>query len=173
MRTSTSKDRMDLAVRGRAGAGDASKRSASKEAAQPQFGRERSGSRGRLGLNFGAKADKDMIKLDPSMTTIKKTELEELKKEIDAKKDEVYAMTIKKKEAENKVVIMERDHKDALDKMEVDLTEANKRAQEEMLQKHAAERNNLIAESNKSNDEKFNQLMAQHDTLKAESKAAE
>ena len=27
---------------------------------------------------------------------------------------------------------------------------------EEMLQKHAAERNNLIAESNKSNDEKFN-----------------
>ena len=51
---------------------------------------------------------------------------------------------------------MKRDHADALEKQEAELTEKNRLQQEEMLLKFADERNNLIAESNKGNDEKFN-----------------
>ena len=68
-----------------------------------------------MGLNFG-KSTANTVQLDPSMTTIKKTELEELKKELADKKEEAYNLVVEKKNAENQVEVMKRDHADALEK---------------------------------------------------------
>lgn len=53
------------------------------------------------------------------------------------------------------------------------MTEANKKAQEEMLHKHAEERNRLIQESNKGTDEKVKELQAKFDALLADKEALE
>jgi len=60
---------------------------------------------------------------------------------------------------------MKRDHSDALQKAHDDLTEANRLQVEELVKKHNEERNNLIAESNKGNDEKWNALKTEYDIL--------
>ena len=90
--------------------------------------RRRSSSRGNLGLNFGKSgATGNTVELDPSMTTIKKTELEELKKELQEKKDEAYNLAVEMKKKDNEVEVMKRDHSDALEKQESDLTEKNRK----------------------------------------------
>lgn len=51
------------------------------------------------------------------MTLIKIKELDELKSELDQKKEEVYNLNIKVKKAENQCEILKRDHKDEIDKV--------------------------------------------------------
>jgi len=93
---------------------------------------QRGSSKDKLGLSFGkhppSAADmKDMIKLDPSMTTIKKDELQDLKKDIEAKTEELYNINIKMKKVENSCEVLKRDHKDELERTVSEMTEKHKK----------------------------------------------
>jgi len=90
-----------------------------------QFGktRERSSSGNRMNLAFGKKEAADTVKLDPSMTTIKKKELEDLKADVEAKKEEIFNITIKMKKVQNESEQMGRDHKDQLEEQANELSE--------------------------------------------------
>ena len=123
-----------------------------------------------MSLAFGKQpgAAADTVKLDPSMTTIKKKELEDLKADIEAKKEEIFNVTIKMKKVQNESEQMERDHKDQLETQANELNEQHRKVHEELVLKHNDERNTLIAESNKSNDSKFNDLKAEFDRISQE-----
>lgn len=71
-----------------------------------------------------------------------------MKAELEKQKDELYQVNIKIKSVENQAKIAERDHKDDIDRITNEMTEANKNQQEEMIIKHSEERNRLIEESN-------------------------
>jgi hypothetical protein len=131
--------------------------------------RERTGaSKERPGLNFGKAAAPEPPKLDPSMTTIKKQELQDLKdasEQNEKHKEELYQLNIKYKQLEFQLEQLKRDHKDELDRLTHELTEKHMAAHEELIQKYSEERNELIRESNKSNDAKFNDLKGEYDTM--------
>ena len=99
------------------------------------------------------------------MTTIKKKELEDLKAELELKKEESYNLTIKVKKAENQCEILKRDHKDEIEKLVQDITSKNLEQTEELVKKHGEERNRLIQEANQSGDQKFIKLQSEHQSL--------
>lgn len=93
-----------------------------------QFGKGRSTSKDRLGLGFGkgsstTASSGDTVKIDPNMTLIKKTELEELKADLEGKKEEIYNINLKMKKVESQSEVLKRDHKDELDRIETELNE--------------------------------------------------
>lgn len=98
----------------------------------PKFGQKRTPSQDKMNLGFGktntsstasatSASSTDSVKLDPSMTTIKKTELEALKSEIETQKEEIFNVNIKLKKAENEADMMKRDHKDEIDRITQEL----------------------------------------------------
>lgn len=141
--------------------------------------RERSSaSKERVGLAFNK--DKAAVaaepKLDPSMTTIKKAELETLQeqaKESEKHKDDLYELNIKYKQLNFQTEQLKRDHKDELEKLEASLNEKHAQTHEDLIKKYSEERNELIRESNKGNDAKFNDLKERYDKLAEEKQANE
>ena len=127
--------------------------------------KERTGaSKERTGLAFGKTPV--AAPLDPSMTTVKKQELQDLKEaseQNEKHKEELYGLNIKYKQLEFQTEQLKRDHKDELDSATHDLTEKHTAAHEELILKYSEERNELIRESGKSNDAKFNDLKGQYD----------
>lgn len=126
-----------------------------------------------MNLGFGKGTE---VKIDPDSTIIKKAELELLKKdsekaknldsvtkELEDAKEEVYNITIKMKKAENRCETLIRDHKDEIENITLELTENSKKTHQELVLKFSEERNQLINESNKSNDSKFNDLKEKYD----------
>jgi len=57
---------------------------------------------------------------------VKKKDNEEMKAELEKQKDELYKVNIKIKSVENEAKIAERDHKDEIDRITNEMTEANK-----------------------------------------------
>lgn len=99
------------------------------------------------------------------MTTIKKKELEDLKAELEQKKEESYNLTIKMKKAENQCEILKRDHKDEIEKIIQEITSKNLEQTEELVKKHGEERNKLLQEANQSGDQKFIKLQNEHQSI--------
>ena len=131
-----------------------------------QFGRgARGGSKERLGLTFGKTAVAEPAKLDPSMTTIKKQELQELREDNEKNKEDLYNINIKLKKVENQCELLKRDHIDQIETLTHELNEKHTQAHQELIQKHSGERNELIRESNKSTDAKFTDLKREFDAL--------
>lgn len=131
-----------------------------------QFGRgARGGSKERLGLTFGKTAVAEPAKLDPSMTTIKKQELQDLREENEKNKEDLYNINIKLKKVENQCELLKRDHIDQIETLTHELNEKHTQAHQELIQKHSGERNELIRESNKSTDAKFTDLKREFDAL--------
>jgi len=104
---------------------------------------------------------------------VKKAEHEEMKAELEKQKDELYQVNIKIKSVENQANIAKRDHKDEIDRITSDLMEENKVKYEELIIKHSEERNRLIEESNKTDDDKMNILQQQHADLQKEKEQLE
>jgi len=57
---------------------------------------------------------------------VKKKDNEDMKAELEKQKDELYQVNIKIKSVENQAKIAERDHKDDIDRITNEMTEANK-----------------------------------------------
>lgn len=85
-----------------------------------------------------------MVKIDPSMQLIKKKELEELKADLESKKEEIYKINLSMKKVEGQSEILKRDHKDELEKVTNELTEQHRKVHEELVLKHNDERNAWI-----------------------------
>jgi len=115
-----------------------------------QFGKgARGSSKDRLGLGFGrgsnaSTTSSDMVKIDPSMQLIKKKEFEELKADLESKKEEIYKINLQMKKVEGQSEILKRDHKDELEKVTNELTEQHRKVHEELVLKHNDERNAWI-----------------------------
>ena len=114
--------------------------------------------------------------LDPSETTIKKAELERLREqaeEADKHKEELYQLNIKHKQQSFQMEQLKREHKDELEALEIQINERNNKQVQDLIKKYTEERNELIKESNKGNDAKYNDLKKQHEALAKEKQASE
>lgn len=96
-----------------------------------------------------------------------------MKDEIERLKDELYQVNVKVKKAESQQDILKRDHQDEINHISQEITDKNKVTQEDLHNKHNKERNILIQESNKSDDEKFIALQKQHEQLLKEKEQLE
>ena len=148
-------------------------RSSSKDKSDLKFGSSavrQSSSKEKLGLTFNKHAATvaAAAPLDPSMTTIKKTELEKLQEkaaEFDQLKDEVYELNVKKKQLTNQLDQLKQQHQDQIEDLTNEMNQKHFSKVEDLVKQHSEERNELIRESNKSNDSKFNDLLKQHEDL--------
>lgn len=114
------------------------------------------------------KKEHELLKEQSSQLSKAREEADNVQKELEASKEEVYNITIKMKKAENKCNTLVRDHEDAIEALRAELTEQNKLAHEELVLKHSEERNRLIQEGNKSGDSKLLELRSKYEELEKE-----